>query len=149
MTITYQQAQPEDIPKIFSLNHSLICQYEDLTSINLPSVLNWVQRKLESSIGEYTRILLDGEVAGYYHFAPCGEKMELDDLYILPPFQGQGIGVQVVKRCLAKSDVPVFLYVFSANTGAAALYRRLGFQITQEVGKTRYIMEHSGAQPLL
>lgn len=141
MTLSYFPAQPEDIDQIDLLCKSLIQQYEQLDAIDFPKVLRWVRQKLETSIGEYVVIHADGQKAGYYHFYRNGDGLlELDDLYLFPPFQNQGIGTAVIQKCCASSTEPILLYVFARNTRAVALYERLGFQITATVHQTRYIM---------
>ena len=140
MNITYENAGTSDIEPIYALCRGLILDYEDLGSIDLDRVLKWVRRKLEDSIGEYTLIRIDGEKAGYYHFFTNADgEYELDDLYIFPEYRNQGIGTAVVQRCCAAVDRPVTLYVFVRNERAVALYRRLGFEITRDLG-SRYIM---------
>ena len=142
MRLSYSPAQPEDIDKIYLLCKSLIQQYEQLDAIDLPKVLRWVRQKLETSIGEYVVIHADGQKAGYYHFYRNEDGLlELDDLYLFPPFQNQGIGTAVIQKCCASSTEPILLYVFARNTRAVALYERLGFQITATVHQTRYIMK--------
>ena len=140
--ITYLPALPEDVEILFGLNKQLIDEYEDLSSINYPRVLDWVCRNIEQNLPAFNRVLHDGTLVGYYSLNQADGKMELDSLFVLPPFRGQGIGTEVLKKCLSESPVPVFLYVFRKNTGALALYKRLGFQVVKEVGKTRYIMEN-------
>lgn len=139
--LTYEQATQADAERIFSMSKALIDQYEDIASIDYDKVLQWVRRKIEAQIGEYQRVLMDGSLAGYVHFHPDGERMELDDLYILPEYRGQGIGTAVVEKCCAETEKPVYLYVFRCNEGAVRLYQRLGFEIVQEVGSSRYIMQ--------
>ncbi len=71
-------------------------------------------------------------------------KMELDDLYILETYRGQGIGSQVLRDCLTQSKqrkLNLFLYVFSQNRRAISLYQSFGFEVIKAIGKTRYIME--------
>lgn len=143
MTLSYSPAQPEDIDQIYLLCKALIQQYEQLDAIDFPRVLRWVRQKLETSIGEYAVIHADGQKAGYYHFYRNEDGLlELDDLYLFPPFQNQGIGTAVIQKCCASSTEPILLYVFARNTRAVALYERLGFQIAATVHQTRYIMRY-------
>ena len=143
MTLTYKKAQAEDIPRIYDLCKQLIDQYENTAQIAYEKVLAWVRRKLEAQIDQYTAVFANGQKAGYYHFFRNEDgQMELDDLYIFPDLQKKGIGTAVVKKCLAEASEPVILYVFIRNTGAVQLYERLGFQVTETVGNTRYIMTH-------
>lgn len=141
MNLTFSPADDGDIGPIFSLSKDLIDRYEQLETIDYPRVLAWVRRKIEGNIAGYTCIHADGAPAGYYRFCENGPRMELDDLYILPPYQNRGIGTAIIKKCCQESDRPVMLYVFVRNTGAVALYQRLGFRITETVGVSRYIME--------
>lgn len=140
MNLTFVPATAADIDTIFALSKDLIDRYEDLNSIDYDEVLAWVRRKIEKKIGEYVCIFCDGKKAGYYHLCPAEGMMELDDLYILPEFQGRGIGTTVIEKCCAETNLPVMLYVFTRNTGAYALYQRLGFRVTKTVGETRCIM---------
>ena len=66
--------------------------------------------------------------------------MELDDLYVLPPFRGRGIGSEILKKCCRDTQKPITLCVFKNNTGAIALYERFGFTITEAIGSTRLTM---------
>ena len=144
MLLTYQPADTSDLDALFAFNKELIDRYEDLNQIPYQKVLAWVRQKLEQQIQEYTCIFVDGKKAGYYHFSPTDSStMELDDLYLFPAFRGHGIGTAVIQKCCAETSQPIMLYVFQKNTGAIALYQRMGFQIqctTQNVSRTRYIM---------
>lgn len=142
MNLKYTSAIPADLELLYTLNRQLIDTYEDLDSIDYPKVLAWVRHNLDKSLPSFVRVLADGTLAGFYCLRPVGERMELDSLFVLPPFQNRGIGTQILKKCLEESDIPVFLYVFRKNIRAVALYGKLGFRIVKEVGKTRFIMEH-------
>ena len=127
--LRYAPAQEEDIPTIFAQAKAVIDAYEDVEHF------------------PYDRVIYRGEeLTGYYRFAPAEGKMELDDLYILPAYRGQGIGSAVLRDCLAATEKPVFLYVFTRNVRARALYERLGFRTVQEVGATRLILERAGGR---
>lgn len=141
MTLTYQKAAIEDIDSIYTLCKSLIEKYEDPTQINLEKVLSWVRRKIEKQLDQYTVVFADGQKAGYYHlYRNDDNRMELDDLYVFPAFQNQGIGTEIIKKCLSEAQEPVILYVFVKNTGAVSLYQRLGFKVIETLGSTRFIM---------
>ena len=141
--LTFVPAGEGDIPLIFSFCEELIDRYEDPADVDIPKAKAWVRRKLQNCIGDYRIILKDGEKTGYFHFIPGenGEESELDDLYILPGFQGQGIGSEVIRRCIAESGgAGIFLYVFRENRRAVALYERMGFSVRETAGSTRLIL---------
>ena len=139
MQLTYEPARPEDGPVIFGFAKELIGAYETDPKLDLEMALGWTKRKIEKRIDEYTRVLCDGEVAGYYRFAPDGDKMELDDLYVLPEYRNRGVGTAVLRRCLAQGK-PIYFYVFTGNARAVALYEREGFHKAEDVSPTRMIM---------
>ena len=134
--IEYTSAEQRDLPLLFALNKALIEEYEDLTAIDLPRVLGWVEKNLQAHLSDFRRVLYDGKPAGFF----CLSEGELDSLFVLPQFRRKGIGTEAIRYCQELSP-SLFLYVFKKNTGAVELYRRMGFEITQKVGTTRYIME--------
>lgn len=144
--LRYAPAREEDIPAIFAQAKAVFDAYEDVEHIPYDRVMDWMRRKIAGHLTEYRRIYHGEELAGYYRFAPAEGKMELDDLYILPAYRGQGIGSAVLRDCLAATEKPVFLYVFTRNVRARALYERLGFRTVQEVGATRLILERAGGR---
>ena len=139
MELMYEKARPKDAPVIFGFAKELIETYETDPDLDLNMALAWTKRKIEKRIGEYTRVLMDGEVAAFFRFVPDGERMELDDLYVLPAFRDRGIGTAVLRRCVAEGR-PVYFYVFMKNTRAIDLYEREGFRKVEDVSPTRMIM---------
>ena len=142
--LRFLPAGEEDAHAIFTLAMELIDRYEDYALIGRDEVAAWMERKIRLRIGEYTRLVLGGETAGYYRAARAADgSLELDDLYLYPAFQGRGIGTEVLEKSIAEADAPIFLYVFRANTRAIRLYERLGFRVTEEVSPTRCIMRRA------
>ena len=140
MELTFAPAAPEDGAAIFEQSRALILRYEDPEAVDLNRVLPWMRRKIESHIHQYKSVLRNGETVGWFRLAPENGALELDDFYILPPFRNQGIGTAVLNEICAKTDKPIFLCVFTQNTGAIALYRRHGFEITEAISSTRCLM---------
>ena len=139
--LTWEPAKQEDIGLLYTLNKQLIDQYEDIAAIDYPNVLIWLQSNLDRNIGTFTRVLWDGELAGFYRLDLSGEKAELDSLFVLEPFRGRGIGTEILRKCQGACP-SLFLYVFKQNAGAIRLYRRMGFRIAEEVSATRCIMKY-------
>ena len=139
--ITYEKATACDVEPIYRLCKQLIDDYENMDSIDYDKVLKWVRRKIEISIDAYTAVFVSGEKVGYYHFYQNEDgEHELDDLYIFPQYQNQGIGSEVIQKCSSSVKTPVMLYVFIKNEKAVALYKRLGFEIIRTVNGSRYVM---------
>lgn len=144
MNLRYEPAQPGDAAVIYSLCRELVEHYEDSTKVDFGKVLPWLERKIRENILLYTRVLLDGKAVAYYRLDISGECTELDDLYVLPEYRCCGIGTQILRKCIESTEKTIFLYVFKENTGAIALYSRMGFTVEQQVGGTRCIMVRNG-----
>lgn len=141
MNITYDKAKNSDIEPIYQLCKQLIDDYENVKKIDYDKVLQWVHKKIENSIDEYTVVSVDNKKAGYYHFYKNEDvEYELDDLYIFAEYQNQGIGSEVIKKCCNSIDAPIILYVFIKNQRAVSLYKRYGFEIIETLNNSRYIM---------
>ena len=144
MNLQFVPAEKADLDALFELNKSLIEQYEDLSSIDLDGVLAWVRRKLQKKLSEYRAVVLNGEKVGYFRL--CGGEdntLEIDDLYVLSPYQRRGIGSEIVRHCIGESErlgKPLMLYVFTQNTGAVRLYEKMGFELRELVSPTRRIL---------
>jgi ribosomal protein S18 acetylase RimI-like enzyme len=80
--------------------------------------------------------------AGLLRFDRQPTHLQLDQLYILPEHQRQGIGAQVLGIILAQAaHAPVRLRVLRVNP-AKAFYERHGFKVVSE-SPERFFMEHA------
>lgn len=140
--LTYVPATKNDIESLIQFNKELIDTYEDKTFIDYTKVLEWVHHKIENHIHDYSRIIKEDQIVGYVHFHEFEDKMELDDLYIFPAFRNQGIGTEVIKKCLSETNQDVMLYVFNKNVRAYALYQKLGFQLTKKMPTRSILVFH-------
>lgn len=50
---------------------------------------------------------------------------------------------KILKKCISETNLPIFLYVFKNNKRAVALYQKLGFQVTEIIKSSRYIMQRN------
>ena len=142
MNLRFYPSVPEDAKVILQFNRQLIHRYEDIDAIDYDRVLNWVAKNIESNLPCFRRVFRDEKLVGYYGLLSSGKGTELDSFFVLPEFRNQGIGTEVLRHIQISAESPIFLYVFRRNTGAIALYRRMGFAIVKEVGSTRYVMEY-------
>ncbi|MBL0388483.1 GNAT family N-acetyltransferase [Tumebacillus sp. ITR2] len=99
---------------------------------------------LVDSVTNQSRSLLEQHRESLYVFT-LGEEIigsfavkgpaEIDDLFVAPTFQGQGLGRKItqfaVNRMLERGANPVTLSVVTTNTNAYDMYESLGFQRVQ------------------
>jgi ribosomal protein S18 acetylase RimI-like enzyme len=100
--------------------------------------------------GTYWIVLYDRQPCGYLGVDEFADHVYVREIVIAPAFQGRGIGTALLQQLLRRAgehNLPVRLQMLHANRGAAALYRRLGFE---EVGSTSthllFEWRRSGAQ---
>ncbi len=75
-----------------------------------------------------------GEVVGFSIATRERSSYELDFVFVLPGYQGQGYGLALTQKCLEwlGDDQPIHLGVARHNTKAIKLYEKLGFEISSE-----------------
>ena len=96
-----------------------------------------------------TILTRDRKSMAIYHFYKNDSgQFEIDDLYVFPEFQNQGIGSTIVRKCCASTNAPIMLYVFIKNERAVSLYKRLGFKVTETIHNSRYIMKNENKKIL-
>ena len=139
MRIAYEAARTEDAPVIFAFAQELIETYETDPDLDMKMALDWTKRKIEKKICEYARVVCDGKAVAYFRLVPEGDRMELDDLNVLPEYRDRGIGTGVLRKCSA-AGMPVYFYVFKRNTRAISLYEREGFRKVKNVSVSRCII---------
>jgi len=76
-----------------------------------------------------------GEPAGVVGFEDHPEYLWLKEVFLLPEFQGRGIGSAIVQMSIFRAQAAgkeIRLQTLRANLGAKRLYERHGFIVTQE-----------------
>jgi putative acetyltransferase len=69
---------------------------------------------------------LDGEIAGYSAVSPGW----LEQLYVLPQFQGSGIGAHLLARAIA-GQASFQLWAFQKNLNARRFYEKRGLRLVR------------------
>ena len=72
---------------------------------------------------------------GFLAISHTSDMLKVNQLFILPEYQGRGIGSACMTRILDDASLeqkPVMLQVLRVNTRGIAFYRRLGFTIVGE-----------------
>lgn len=83
-------------------------------------------------IREFSVITVDSADAGFLQLQKGSDFLNVAEIHLLPPFQGRGIGSEILRYLLCHTDQPVLIGCFRANAGAYRLYQRLGFTLITE-----------------
>ena len=65
--------------------------------------------------------------------ATCEESTAswINQLYVLPGWNGRGIGTKLLQHAHSRLSNPIHLYTFQENTGARRFYERNGYKAVQ------------------
>ena len=80
-------------------------------------------------------IQFNGTDVGFISTSNTSDALKVDQIYILPEYQGRGIGAACMRGIINNANLeqkPVTLQVLRINTRATAFYQRLGFSIFDE-----------------
>lgn len=91
--------------------------------------------------GQFDIVELDGAPIGRFYVAQQPEAFHVIDIALLPPWQGQGYGAELlrgVQQQAARDGLHVSLHV-DRNNPAQRLYARLGFQDAGDAGLYRLL----------
>ena len=95
------------------------------------------------AVYDYRVISLRGPARGIMSIDISGDCIKLNQLFLAPEHQGQGIGERCVALLLIEAqrlDLPIRLRVMKVNPRAKALYERLNFAVIGET-ETHFTME--------
>jgi GNAT superfamily N-acetyltransferase len=142
--ITVRPAKQEDREFLFMLLKAALRSYIEQT------YGPWDEseqraRFLESTKPEAHQIVeAGGQPIGCLNVKWLPGVVKLNRVFLLPAFQGRGIGSRLVRQVLSEAKLahlPVRLRVFKVNP-AKRLWQRLGFVVTGETD-THFLMEHA------
>ena len=129
---TLRQATADDFPGCLGIRNEAMREY-------IEQIRGWDEDYEERRFrGHFhpdkTRVILsDDRVIGFLGVRQEGDALYIAQFYLVPEYQGQGIGTALMRELLAEGR-PVVLKVTKLNTGALRLYERLGFRVKSEVG---------------
>ncbi len=105
------------------------------------------ERLWNSFYPEHTQfIVVNGQRVGFHTFRPVDDGFYLNHLYVLPGWQGRGIGSHVLRQLLAQADVlgqPVHLCALR-DSASNAFYQRHGFVQTRVDDPDIYYLRPAG-----
>ncbi len=137
-----RKASQDDMEFAFQVKRAAFREYAEL-------VWGWdedMQRQLHDRRfreQDYRVISLDGKDIGIISMAVEPDCVFVNNLYILPEHQGQGVGRKCMQVILERGrdlGLTVRLQVLKVNPRAVAFYKRLGFTITDETD-THFLMQ--------
>jgi len=81
---------------------------------------------------KYLVVEIDGKIVGVSRVLRHADKNELKTIYVLPGFQGKGIGQRLWNegKKFLNSKLPTIVHVAVYNEGAIAFYKKNGFRET-------------------
>ena len=94
---------------------------------------------------DFRIIQLSGIDIGILAVVQKSDCLKLNQIYVLPEYQGLGIGTACVRELIedaARTHIPIRLQVLKVNDRAITFYQRLGFYIIDE-NETHKMMEKS------
>jgi GNAT superfamily N-acetyltransferase len=86
--------------------------------------------------------MYNGQAVGTIALTALVDHLRLDEFYLLPAYQGQGLGTRILNHCLAIADtcgMPLRLRYLRWNP-VGSLYRRHRFTVIEET-EIHVIME--------
>jgi GNAT superfamily N-acetyltransferase len=73
----------------------------------------------------------DDVVVGVLATSEEQDKSWINQLYILPGWNGRGIGTRLLQRVHRALPKPIHLYTFQENTGSRRFYERNGYKAVE------------------
>lgn len=131
--ITLHQSKSSDVESLANLR--AIVLYDDLTRLGRFHEEKVRERFRDSFTPEHTWIIqAESTFIGCIAFKPLGEGYLLEHFYILPEYQGKGIGGQIMNHLLTQDHVAGSLVTLNVLQGSSAkrLYERFGFKVDRE-----------------
>lgn len=143
--------EPRDDAAVAALIRTVMPEYGavgDGFAINDPEV-DWMHRAYSLPRSAYFVVELDGRIVGGGGVAPLAggdeDTCELRKMYFLKHIRGQGIGSEMLRRCLEAARMFGFRYCYletlNGMNDAIRLYERHGFR---RIGAPRGRTGHGG-----
>ena len=95
-------------------------------------------------IEKFKVIEIDRGFIGFVQTSTHNNTLELIEIHLLPQYRSQGIGSTIIANIInfAKDrNMDISIGCFKENTGAKALYLRLGFKLIEETD-THFILRY-------
>lgn len=148
MTITFERATVVDADAVLAMMREFyaIDNYAFDEGIMRSALVGLIA---DATLGGVWLIHAESQLAGYlvltfgYSLEFHGRDALLDELFLLPPYRGQGIGTKAVRfveeQCSALGIHALHLEVERGNTVAQQLYRHGGFRDSNRFLMTKWL----------
>lgn len=86
-------------------------------------------------LSNFNKIVVKDKCIGFIEISESHSLINITEIHLVPKFQGQGIGSEVIKRVMdyaKETDKSITIGCFKKNIKALKLYKRLGFKIIKE-----------------
>lgn len=148
LSFTLKPAFAEDFDRLFQLR--IEAMRESLERIGRYDEQRAFERFHSTYQAEHTRLIMIGDdFAGCIAMKPVEDSLLIEHFYLLPAFQGCGVGASVLEQLLAEADATqrsIRLSVLQqSDTGR--FYRRFGFVETGQDEWDVYL-ERPGRTPI-
>ena len=143
--LSIRKAQATDSEFVFAVKKAAFREYVE-------QIWGWddtYQRDLHNRrfVSQDLRIIqFHGTDVGFLSTSNTSDTFKINQLYILPEYQGRRIGAACMRRIIDDVNLeqkPVTLQVLKINTRATAFYQRLEFTIVEE-NSTHFQMKRLG-----
>jgi GNAT superfamily N-acetyltransferase len=137
--ITFRPACAEDLDYCANLYFSGMESI--IRELKLDRAAQAASLRQEWELAQVRVIVLDAVDVGWFQIIPHKDVLFLAQLFVDRPFQGRGIGTEVMNRLIGegtRAGQAMALAVVKTNP-ALRLYRRLGFRITHEDDRKFYM----------
>jgi GNAT superfamily N-acetyltransferase len=140
--LTLRPAVPDDLEAVFTVTKAAMGSYVAATWGTWDDAVQRDRVAETFSVCTHQLIYIGNDLAGVLAVKHHPDHLQLLKVFLLPAFQGKGLGTMLVKQVIERADhdgLPVRLRVLRVNP-AKSLYERLGFVVTHEEPE-RFFME--------
>lgn len=151
--LVVETAQQRDLPRLFEISSIVhrtnytelisdehkaeFSQHYQITNERRDHFVDFVVEKMQSPSYHLFKVTnSDGIIAGYASVEEA-DVTEVRAVFVLPEFQGQGIGSMLMQTIVQKfGNQALELFVIEGNTAAISLYEKYGFKNQGDSGKS-------------
>lgn len=131
LSFSLRPATNDDIEFIFQLRLKTMKPY-------FKNTYGWndteERQKAADELNHALIVIFDKKEIGIIKVIPKTNELQLHQMQILPEFQGNGLGAELIRQTILRSEklqLPIVLFVITSSP-AKRLYDRFGFVITEE-----------------